>query len=76
MTSLTLRPLPFQKLRTKINKKIHDISFINGCIIVKFCTGVAHDKLILPTKYNLEIGDKFTDNDVILVEIRMLYFST
>ena len=36
--------------------------------MVKFCTGVAHDKNILHKKQNSEISTDVIDNDVILLK--------
>ena len=41
-------------------------SVINGHITLKFCTGVAHGKIILQTIANSEIYTDVTDNGVIM----------
>ena len=43
---------------------------INGHIIVKFCTGVAHEKPISHTKQNSEIYTDVIDNDLIMLKFK------
>ena len=50
-------------------KQENTINFvINGHIIFKFCTGVAHDKTIPHTKKNSEICTEVKDNNAMLLK--------
>ena len=65
---IILRSLSVFQKYPKIYKTNAIISVIYGCIMMKFCTGVAYDKTIPHTKLNCHICTDVIDNDVILLK--------
>ena len=55
---------------------MHVLHVINGRIIVKFCTRIAHDKPIPHTKQNSEISTDVIGNEDIVLNFQRFVKST